>query len=121
MKIIFIFSRFIEELEKPFLVEQNFGKFSKILVDKLESNFVTNLRNSFLSQIQISDFAKFENKTSGFEFFDIEESSVLGKCTYSYSYHPLNEQEVVDTERLWRSQETNASNGTDLRLGWKLF
>jgi hypothetical protein len=47
-----ILSRFKDQLAKPFLVRQQQGRFDKMLVDRSETNLVTNFRKAFLSQLQ---------------------------------------------------------------------
>ncbi len=86
------------------------GLVEKFFVEKSESNFVSNIRRSFLSQIQL-DFSEFEN-LKDFYFFENHETSILGKCTAAYSVHPMTKTEATESENEWNTENETLFNST---------
>ena len=101
-----------DHLEKPFLVHIKNGMVLRFYVDKTEPNFITNIRRSFLSQIQL-DFSKIQG-FEDFSIFDNQESSIMGNCKSSYSVNPISKSESLELENKWK-EERNKTFGQNLQ------
>jgi len=110
--------RIKDYLEKPFLVYIKNGLVDRFYVDKFEPNFITNIRRSFLSQIQL-EFSKIQS-FDDFSIFENEESSILGNCKSSYSLNPMTKAESIELETEWREERSKILGQNLQRFGNQL-
>ena len=104
------------QLEQPFTVVRTSSGFEPLSVPKSESNYVTNLRRSFLSQLQL-DMNLLSNMIGpGQTFLEAEESSFLGKCPTSYTVRQLTDPEVTELKLKWKSEDRGPRPSYNERL-----
>ena len=115
-------------LEKPFLVHLKRGVVENFFVEESEPSTITNIKRSFLSQIQLditgSRRSEIEsnhieqqngdedsNVETPFEsnrditYFTTREESLLGDCQTSYTVHELPKYRSLELEQEWKEEE----------------
>lgn len=117
-------------LESPFAVHHKRGLVQKFFVDRNEPTFVSNIKRSFLSQIQLDISGARRNEIqsnhipledgleaesdriqtpveagSKMTYFTTSEETVLGDCQTSYIIHPLPKYLAQELEQEWRHEE----------------
>ena len=114
------------QLEKPFLVNLKRGVVESFFVEASEPQSITNIKRSFLAQIQLDitgsrqdeidsnsvqqqqqnqlqEDAPFVSKEM--TFFTTREESLLGDCQTSYSIHELPKYRALELEQEWKEEE----------------
>jgi len=117
-------------LESPFAVHHKRGLVQKFFVDRNEPVFVSNIKRSFLSQIQLDISGARRNEIqsnhipledgleaesdrvptpvqadSKMTYFTTSEETVLGDCQTSYMIHPLPKYQAQELEQEWKEEE----------------
>ena len=115
-------------LEKPFMVHMKRGVVENFFVEASEPTSITNIKRSFLSQIQLDitgsrrpeiesnhigqqnrldderDNTPFESNKD-ITYFTTTEESLLGDCETSYSVHELPKYRSLELEQEWKEEE----------------
>ncbi len=111
-------------LEKPFLVHMKRGVVENFFVEESEPSTITNIKRSFLSQIQldITGSRRSEIESNHIEqrneaedsnvetpkditYFTTREESLLGDCQTSYNVHELPKYMSLELEQEWKEEE----------------
>jgi len=117
-------------LEKPFLVHMKRGLVQSFFVEASEPHSISNIKRSFLSQIQLDLTASRRNEiesnhipeerlegledpeadiplesTNRVTYFTTNEETLLGDCQTSYTIHPLPKYRALELEQEWKEEE----------------
>jgi len=136
-------SRLKLHLEKSFVVHLKKGLVESFYVEATEPNSITNIKRSFLSQIQLdisghrrSDFDNVQpsddnndnnddyndqnNSNETISYFTTREESLHGDCQTSYSVHPISND--IQLEKDWRRvKQENGTIPNDICQGKKFY
>lgn len=115
---------FMKHLQEPFLAHLKSGVVQSFQVSKEEPSAVTNIKRSFLAQLQLdvsgSQRSQIESNHiqlptlmeselksghQGMTYFFTNEESVHGKCRTSYAINKIPEYKVKELEGQWQQEE----------------
>ena len=99
---------FQAHLEKPFLVHLKRGLVKSFFIDPKEPVSITNIKKSFLSQIQLDVTGVLAFQPHKCYKTVKNEESTIGRCPSLYSINALTPARVVELERLWEQEEQEA-------------
>jgi len=115
-------------LESPFLVHMKRGVVENFYVEASEPQSVTNIKRSFLAQIQLDITGSRRNEVDSnnvqqqnqleennaetplesnedITYFTTREESLLGDCQTSYTIHQLPKYRSLELEQQWKNEE----------------
>ena len=121
-------SQLKSQLETPFLVHMKRGVVESFFVEANEPQSITNIKRSFLSQIQLDLSASRRNEIQSnhvqqqngqdnnneemplesnkdVTYFTTREESLLGDCQTSYTVHELPKYKSIELEQHWQNEE----------------
>jgi hypothetical protein len=118
------------QLEKPFLVHMKRGVVESFFVESSEPQSITNIKRSFLAQIQLDitgsrmseiDSNDVEDEETPLEsnedvtYFTTREESLHGDCQTSYTIHELPKYRSLELEQQWQKEEEMLYQQVELR------
>ena len=119
VKVESLTEEFKRYLMEPFLVHMKAGVVESVIVGKDEPAFITNIKKSILSQIQMDiagtrrtqlesnhiQLPASEEGANQISYFTTMEESVQGECLTMYNIHRLPQWKIYELEEAWRMEE----------------